>query len=410
MLDFKHSSKSQKYDLCIVGGAGRVGLPLAVVFALKGVKTVIYDLNKEALSQISAGVFPFKENQGPESLKQALENKTLFTSDSAEAIKDSKLVLLVVGTPIDEYLNPDFKAIMGVIKNYFDYFSDDQVLILRSTVYPGTSKKVQKYFEGQGKKIKVAFCPERIAEGKAIDELMSLPQIISAFDQNTEKVAYDLFNKITDKLVTVKPMEAELAKLFTNAWRYISFAASNQFYMIAESFGADYGAIYQAMTQDYDRAKNLPGAGFAAGPCLLKDTMQISAFSNNNFSLGQAAMLVNEGLPKFVIEVVKKKLQASNSITKLGYINVGILGMAFKRESDNKRDSLSYKLKKIAEFEFGTVRCHDVYIKDEALLSLDEVLDKSDVVILATPHKDYKKIDPKKYPKKIFIDVWGFWR
>src|SRR6185312_8992597 len=163
-----------------------------------------------------------------------------------------------------------------------------------------------------------------------------------------------LFKVLTKKVIVTKPVEAELAKLFTNTWRYINFAISNQFYMIANASGHDFYNIYDAMTQDYPRLKSFAKAGLAAGPCLFKDTMQLSAFSGNNFFLGHSAMLVNEGLPDFMIEAMKDRYKLENK-------TVGILGMAFKGENEDPRESLSYKLMKRLELEADTVLCHDPY-------------------------------------------------
>jgi len=395
--------QNTKYELCIIGGAGHVGLPLGVSFANGGVKTILLDINKEALVKIGSGIFPFRERGGEEALRAALRSGNLFMTDKSEAISDSKFVLIVLGTPIDEYMSPQFGGIMRAIDRDIDRFRDGQVVILRSTVYPGTAEKTQNYFHEKGKNVRVAFCPERIAEGYAIEEIKILPQIVSAFDDDTLREVSDLFRKITPaKIIPVKPIEAELAKLFTNAWRYIRFAVANQFFMIAQNHNLNYRSIEQAMKEDYARNKDLPSPGFAAGPCLLKDTMQLAAFTNNSFWLGHAAMLVNEGLVNHIVHTLKREHGES-----LKHKTLGILGMAFKADSDDHRDSLSYKLRKIAYVECREVLCHDPYIKDPKFFPLETVLEKSDIVILAAPHQEYLSIDHKKYPNKQFIDIWN---
>ncbi len=394
-----------KYDLCIIGGAGHVGLPFGVAFANAGTKTVLLDVNQDALQKIQSGKFPFEEHGGDEALKSALEKNTLFTSDSPETITQSEYVVIIIGTPIDEYLSPDFRGIIKLIDRYFEYFRENQIVILRSTVYPGTTEKIQRHFASKGKKVRLAFCPERIMQGHGIVESTTLTQIVSAFDEETLNEVTNLFKRMsTASIVSTKPIEAELAKLFTNAWRYIRFAVANQFYMIAEEQGLDYYKINNAMKKDYSRNRDLPSPGFAAGPCLFKDTMQLAAFTNNNFWLGHAAMLVNEGLAHFVIKSLKKDF--SNSLQEK---TVGILGMAFKANLDDPRDSLSYKLRKIAALECKKVLCNDSHINDPGFVSVEDLIKESDIVILATPHSEYEKINPKEYPEKKFIDVWNFW-
>jgi UDP-N-acetyl-D-mannosaminuronic acid dehydrogenase len=192
-------------------------------------------------------------------------------------------------------------------------------------------------------------------------------------------------------------LEAELAKLFTNSWRYIQFATANQFYMIAEEYGVDFYNVYNAMTHNYPRTKGFPKPGFAAGPCLFKDTMQISAFTNNKFFLGHCAMLINEGLPNFVIQQIKKQ-HALNEMT------AGILGMAFKAESDDRRQSLSYKLKKLLQVEAKEVLCSDVFIHEPGFVSEADLLSRCDIVIIGAPHKRYCNLD---YSGVILVDVWN---
>lgn len=401
--------QSKKYDLCVIGGAGHVGLPFGVSAARSGVKVVLFDTNKEAIETVTKGRFPFKERGGDEALRKVLKSGKLFaTSDSPSVISESDMVLLVIGTPVDKYLNPNLKEIYSVVEKYKQYFRDGQTLILRSTVFPGTSQKIQNYFETQKIDVRVAFCPERVVEGEALEETRNVPQIISAFDKKTLARVGRFFKLLTAKpTIVVQPMEAELSKLFSNAWRYLKFAIANQFYMIATDKGLDYRHIHEAMTRDYSRNKDIPKPGFAAGPCLFKDTMQLAAFNNNTFFIGHAAMLVNEGLPQFVLDHVKYRLCEENLHEK----TVGILGMTFKAESDDPRDSLSFKLRKLAETEAKGVFCHDPFLKGErSFVTVEKLIKESNIIILATPHKVYQRIDPAKYKDKIFIDIWQFWK
>jgi UDP-N-acetyl-D-mannosaminuronic acid dehydrogenase len=243
----------------------------------------------------------------------------------------------------------------------------------------------------------VCYCPERIAEGRAMEELHSLPQIVSGFNREAIEKTSALFRLLTEEIIIANTLEAELAKLFSNSWRYIQFATANQFYMIAEEYGADFYEVFNAMTHNYPRTMNFPKPGFAAGPCLFKDTMQISAFSNNNFFLGHSAMLINEGLPNFIIEKLKKNYSLSK-------MTVAILGMAFKAESDDTRESLSFKLKKILEFEAAEVLCSDVYVKNHEFISEEEAIERSGIIIIGAPHDRYKSLD---YKGKPVMDIWN---
>ena len=259
-------------------------------------------------------------------------------------------------------------------------------------------RSIDDYFKRAGRKLKIAFCPERIVQGNGIEELRKMPQIVSGTTPEAEEEAAALFAPIVSEIVRVKPMEAEFAKLFNNAYRYIEFAVTNQFYLIAKSAGLDYDNILQAMKHNYPRAKNIPTPGFAAGPCLVKDTMQLLAFARNEFGLGNAAIMVNEGLPLHVVADLKRKYDLSK-------MTVGLLGMAFKAEIDDTRASLSYKLKNELMSHAREVLTTDPYVTtDPTLLPLDEVIARSDVLIVCTPHRSYKAADLKGKPA---VDVWG---
>lgn len=386
-------------DVCIVGGCGHVGLPLGMALADQGQNVALYDINEAVIAKVNDGVVPFKENGAEEVLQRVIKAKKLTATRDVGVISKSKIVILVIGTPVDEHLNPKVGEIIRAIKEIEDHLDDDQLLVMRSTLYPGVTDKVKAYLDKSGKKTLVAFCPERIVEGHALTELYQLPQIVAGCTPEATKRATALFKILTKKVVVTKPIEAEMAKLFTNTWRYINFAISNQFYMIAQSGGLDFYNIYNAMTEDYPRLKSFATAGLAAGPCLFKDTMQLSSFSGNNFFLGHSAMLVNEGLPDFVVDAMKHK----HDLPKM---TVGVLGMAFKGDNDDPRESLSYRLKKKLEVEADVVLCHDPYIKDPRFVPLDEIKKRADIVVLATPHSDYKNEDWKG---KIVIDMWNFY-
>lgn len=388
------------FDVVIVGGFGHVGLPLAICLANKGKKICALDVNKEVQEIILQGKMPFIEEGAQELLQKVLHTGNLKLALNPEVIKETDTVIIVIGTPVDRHLNPEFELMRKTINSYMQYFRDDQLIILRSTVYPGTTERLKDWFRENGKDVELAFCPERIAEGKAIQELETLPQIIASFSDDGIRRCRELFSLLTEDILVLTPIEAELAKLFTNVWRYIKFATANQFFMIANDRGADFYRIYHAMTYNYERAKDLPRPGFAAGPCLFKDAMQLAAFNNNTFYMGHAAMLVNEGLPNYIVNRLKQKFN-------LRELTVGILGMAFKANIDDNRESLAYKLKKILTFECKKVLCSDVYIQDAGFVSVEDLIEQSNIIILATPHKEYSSLYLPE--NKILIDVWNLW-
>jgi UDP-N-acetyl-D-mannosaminuronic acid dehydrogenase len=232
-------------------------------------------------------------------------------------------------------------------------------------------------------------------------ELDRLPQIISGFDNESVDAALALFNKLTPRTIVVDVDEAELAKLFLNSWRYMQFAIANQFYMLAEERGLDFFKIHDAMVSGYARADDFPLPGFTAGPCLLKDTMQLAGFERNAFQLGHVAMLVNEGLPGFIVRQLREELD-------LRQTTVGILGMAFKANIDDTRDSLAFKLRKLLIFHGARVIMSDAFAQDTSFVPSKRLIEESDVIVIGAPHAMYRDIAFP--PGKRIVDVWGFLR
>lgn len=384
--------------ICIVGGAGHVGLPLALVLADEGYAVDILDTNALALKAIMAGEMPFIENGAEELLGRLLPTGRISASTDSWIVRNADIVICVVGTPVDEYLTPQAHAFFRVINEISPYFRDDQTLVLRSTVYPGLTRRVHDLFQERGIGVHVTFCPERIAQGHSIRELRIIPQIISGFDVEGIRVVRELFSRVTGEIIEVEPQEAELAKLFCNGYRYIQFAVANQFYLLCREAGLDYDRVHHAATYKNGRVDSLPRAGLAAGPCLLKDTMQLAAFSNNNFMLGHSAMLINEGQPQFIVNMLKRRVDLRDK-------TVGILGMTFKADCDDTRDSLSFKLRHLLMLEAEEVIRHDPFLEGTDYYPLDTVIERADVIVVGVPHSEYRGL---RIPRgKIVEDVWG---
>ena len=392
------SEQTPDLDVVVLGGGGHVGLPLSLAFAEAGLRVGIYDTNQATLDRIASGEMPFMENGADELLQKVLATGRLAFGSDGSMIERTENLVVVIGTPVDEFLGPSMTIFEKAVDQISPHLRDGALVALRSTVYPGTTGYVAQHLARRGNRVDVAFCPERIAEGHALEELHSLPQIIGADDERAAERATALFGKLASKTIRTTTKEAELAKLFTNTWRYMKFAVANQFFTIAHSAGVDYSNILHAIREDYPRAADLPGPGFAAGPCLFKDTMQLSAFTADHFPLGQAAMQVNEGLPAFIVSALERRYDGLNGKT------VGILGMAFKSESDDPRASLSYKLRKLLSWAGARVLATDPYVVDDRFVTLDCVIEESDILILGAPHKAYRGL---QLGGKDVVDVWG---
>ena len=387
---------STKRNISIIGGAGHIGFPLGLILSSKGFKVSLIDKNKNNIKKINNGEVPFLEENSKKLLTDMRKKKKIYATDQINEISKSKYIIICISTPITNQLNPNLKPFINFFHQLKKKIKKDQIVIIRSSIYPGICEKVYKIIEKKCKNL--SYCPERIVQGKSIVELPKLPQLVSGKSKKAILESGKLFKTICKKIIYTEVIEAELIKLFSNAYRYINFAISNQFYMICQNQNLNFFKIRNIMREGYMRNANIPESGFTAGPCLLKDTMQLSSFYNHRFKLGHAAMSVNEGIPIFIIKKLQKKFDLRKK-------TVGVLGLTFKAETDDIRDSLSIKLVKLLELKKIKTLQSDEFYKNKKNISKNDLVKKSDIIILATPHKAYKRLKIKK--NKTVIDIWG---
>lgn len=386
-------------------GVGRVGLPLALFFAEHGQKVIGVDVNESRVESLSKGIMPFYEEGANKLLKKHINKLFTVTTDAKNAVKQSDAIVLTLGTPVDEHVNPVFSQIEQVLTDIAPYLKKDQILILRSTVTPGTTEYLKRFIEKNtkfkiGKDFFLAFCPERIAQGFSLEELKEIPTIIGTLEKESAKRAEKVFRTFTDKILHSDARSTELAKLFTNMYRYINFAIANEFMMIADAHDRNIYEIIELVNKDYKRG-GLRVPGFTAGPCLFKDGF----FLINKIPFTELIMnswKLNESVPAYLIEKIKETKNLENA-------KIAILGLTFKKNSDDIRNSLSFKARKIFAAEGAQVMLHDPYVKTDAL---EKVLKNADVVFIAMNHDYYKDMDKsvlKSNVKKdaLICDIWN---
>ena len=382
--------------ISIIGGVGHVGFPLGLILSAKGFKVNLIDKNSKNINKINRGEIPFIEKNSKNLLINMLKKKRIFATNKLSEITKSKYIIICIGTPITNQLNPNLIKFINLFYDLKKFLKKDQIVIIRSSIYPGICNKIYKIISKKCKNL--SYCPERIVQGKSIVEMPKLPQLISGKSKKAIKESGFLFKKVSKKIIFTKVIEAELVKLFSNAYRYINFSISNQFYMICQNQNLDFFKIRKIMRDGYKRNTNIPMSGFTAGPCLLKDTMQLSSFFYHKFLLGHSAMKINEGIPKFIINKLKIKYNLKKK-------TVGILGLSFKSETDDIRDSLAIKMLNILKsMKIKTLQSDEFY-KNKLNINKKDLIKKSDIIILATPHKAYRKLKISK--NKILIDIWG---
>jgi UDP-N-acetyl-D-mannosaminuronic acid dehydrogenase len=387
-------------------GLGRVGLPLGLVLADRGIDVVGLDIDEDVVSRLHQGTMPFWEEGAEDLLRKHIGNAFVPSTDSS-AVEGCNYVVLTLGTPVDENMNPDLSQIDRALDEIRSRLRPGQTLVLRSTVSPGTTRWVMAKVEDEfglkaGTDIFLAFCPERIAEGRALAELTSIPQIVGGVNRESTIRATQLFEKLGIECLPTDDTSAELAKLFTNMYRYISFAMANEFMIIADQWDRDINHVVHLVNHGYKRG-GLAAPGFTAGPCLFKDGF----FLVNQFpftELISTAWKINESVPLFLVAAVKERIELRNK-------KAVVLGAAFKANSDDSRQSLSYKVRKALLRERAQVTLHDPHIAglDADLAS---VLQGSDLVFVATNHSAYGTIGLHRLREMVggdcvVCDIWN---
>ena len=386
-------------------GLGRVGLPLALAFAKEGFTVIGVDVDEKKIDRLKQGEMPFLERGADPILKESIGKNFNVTSDLRLAVSRSTILILTLGTPVDEHMNPVFEQIEISMRNMMPALKPGHLLILRSTVYPGTTEYLKRFIEREAKltvgtDIFLAYCPERISEGNSFAELGLIPQIVGTLDGKSSVRASFLFKHLTPKIIPTDARSAELSKLFCNMYRYIQFAVANEFMMIADNYERDIYHIVDLVNRDYARG-GLKSPGFTGGPCLYKDGFFL--INDIPFSdLISISWKINETVPAYLIKRIKSQLTLDGR-------KVVILGLAFKRDIDDNRNSLSYKARKIFLKEGAQVFMHDPYLKPE---DLKTVLRGADVVLLAVNHESYKNLSLQQMakwvsPSCIFCDIWN---
>lgn len=397
-----------KNSKIVVFGVGRVGLPLALVLAEKGFDISGIDVDPARVALLKNKKMPFLEEGADKLLQRYIGNKfQIFDNSYTErAISESKYIILTLGTPIDSTYSPDHSQIEKLFSDIAPFLKKGHVIILRSTISPGSLRQLARFVEENttfkvGKDIFMAYCPERIAEGKSVEELSQIPQIIGTLDPESAKQAAKVFSKVTNIIHYSKPEAAELAKLFCNMYRYIDFAVGNEFMMIAEDYGCDIYDVLHLVNDDYKRG-GLKAPGLTAGPCLVKDGFFL--IDKSPFmELVMAAWRLNENIPGYLFKRIKAE------VGNLNRKKVAMLGLAFKKNIDDSRFSLVPKMVKYFTAEGAKVMITDPLMPSEPL---KKTLQDANILVIGTNHDVYKKLSLRNLKKTVakdclVCDIWN---
>ncbi|HZV00385.1 MAG TPA: nucleotide sugar dehydrogenase [Planctomycetota bacterium] len=391
-------------DKVAIVGVGRVGLPFALYLAEKGMNVHGIDVDEKRIATLRAKAMPFMEAGAQELLDRHVGKRFHPTTDVA-TIAQAETVIVTLGTPVDEHLNPEFEAIEKIFASFRPHLRKGQLVILRSTVMPGTTefmaRKLREWGLDPGKDLHLAFCPERIAEGKTLEELPQIPQLVGGLDSGSRDRAAAFFEGLTGPVFPTDARSAEIGKLFCNVYRYVDFAIGNEFMMIADQFDRDVHEIVDLVNKGYKRA-GIKRPGMTGGPCLYKDGFFLVERTPYP-DLLTTAWKINESVPAYLIEGLAKRMGTLENKV------VAVLGLSFKKEIDDTRNSLSFKAIKILGRRGAAVLRHDPYVLPG---DLDEILQKADAVLVCTDHDAYKKLGLKGLTQKTrggthVADVWN---
>ncbi len=410
-MSVENTNGEFEFEACIVG-TGRVGLPLALSMIEVGLNVVGLDVDEELRAAVNNGRMPFDE-PGYDDL---VASRRLVVHSDAEILSRCAAVVVTVGTPLHTHIETDLTQIRGVLQAMGPHLRAGQLLCLRSTVAPGTTRYVAKWIERHtdlriGDSLRLAFCPERIAEGKAYEELRTLPQIVGTEDAVSKTAAESLFGRLAPEIMHTDYVSAELVKLFNNIARYVHFALANQFALIADTFGANIYDVRRMANHEYPRSY-IAMPGLTAGTCLRKDFGMINEWSPYP-DLLLSAWKMNEFIPAFLVQHLKQRTEIHDK-------RIAVLGYSFKKDTDDTRDSLVPKLVRYIERELPeSIRISDRHLPNpipdagngdiENWSDLD-ACSEVDCVFVATNHSGYERTlgaVAEESPSAWVADIWN---
>ena len=415
-----------------VVGLGRVGLPLALSFADRGLHVVGLDNDPARLGAVREGRMPFHEHGAQELLARIVAGGgghgtradgaargidaagatgSLSLSERVADAARARHIVITLGTPSFSHIEIDMRDIRSALDDLLGVLAPGHSLILRSTVAPGTTEFVAGYLAKHrgfqiGEEVFVAHAPERIAAGRFLEEIDTLPCIIGGVGARSGDVVGELFGVFDAPIVQTTPVQAELAKIWTNILRYANFALPNLLMMDCERHAANVFEVIDLINRDYPRG-GIAQPGFTAGTCLRKDF----AFSEERSAapgMLLAVSRVNESVPLFLLEGAKRRLGG------LANRKVAVLGLAFKADTDDERDSLAHKLIRLLERELADVAVHDPRVATPTM-SFEEALEGAGAVIVATNHSEFREpralaaIAERAAEDCLVVDPWNCW-
>jgi len=371
-------------DVAVIG-LGRVGLPLAISFADRGLSVLGIDIDGDRLASVRDGVMPFAEPGAQDALDRVHAAGRLAVSDVVADAARAENIVITLGTPSFSHIEIDITDIRSALDDLLGHLRDGHAIVLRSTIAPGTTEFVAGYLAKHrgfviGEEIFVAHAPERIAAGRFFEEIGTLPCIVGGVGQASGERVGSLFEIFGAPIVRTSPVQAELAKIWTNILRYANFALPNLLMMDCEQHGANVFDVIELINRDYPRG-GIAMPGLTGGTCLRKD-FAFSEERSNAPGMLLAVSRVNESVPLFLVEGMKRRLGSLNGQC------IAVLGLTFKGNTDDERDSLAHKLVRMLERELADVVVHDPRVASPTA-SFEEAVSGAAAIVVAANHDEF---------------------
>ncbi len=399
-----NNDNNDKKKICVIG-LGYIGLPTASMLAIHGYEVIGVDIDKKRVEEIKKLNFKTTEKDLMTLVRGAINSGNLKVQTKPEK---ADVFIICVPTPCIEDNGEkkcDLRYLNKAIEDIKPYIEDGNLIIIESTVPPGTSEQIYKKLSKE-KKIYLAHCPERVLPGNILAELVKNDRIIGGIDDKSKEMAKKIYETFVDgKIYLTDTKTAEMVKLMENTYRDVNIALANEFAKICEELGID---VWEAieLANKHPRVNILkPGPG-VGGHCISIDPWFIVEKSKNAVLI-KTARILNDSMPFFVVEKIKKILNKDSG-------KIAIFGVTYKGNVDDTRESPAEKVvRKLIEDGFE-VKCYDKYARNfiVPLYSLEETVDGADIIVILADHDEYKNFDEEtiknissKVKNKIIFDT-----
>lgn len=401
-----------KNKVVSIVGLGYVGLPLACLCSQKGWQVQGIDINEKTIASINKGETPIPIE--PEYLGQEIKDKKIKASADFKNITEAQVIIICVPTPVSDNYLPNLGPVKSACQSVAKHLQKGQLVVLESTVNPGVSIEIVKpILEESGLKagtdFHLAHCPERIDPGNEEWTVVNIPRVVGGINQASAKTAQKFYEEILEgKVKVMKSLkEAEAVKIVENSFRDINIAFVNELAQSFNKMGIDIvDVIDGASTKPFSFMAHYPSCG-VGGHCIpvdpyyLIERAKASGFTHEFLRLARE---INNYMPTFTVDLVTQALNDCQKSIKGA--NIGILGLAYKKNISDTRESPAYEIIKLLEKVGAKLHIYDPLVKNESTASsLEDVLKKSECLVITADHDEFKELQPTDLEKNNILAV-----